>query len=102
MVSQRRHTAVKPARALTPAPLPAPPSPPPGEGREEEAGPTGLARHPEGEGRAGRVWAEERADLPDPSARPARQEDSSVAFLPCPGEGAGGAGRGAGVRAKKE
>jgi malonyl CoA-acyl carrier protein transacylase/NAD(P)-dependent dehydrogenase (short-subunit alcohol dehydrogenase family)/acyl carrier protein len=32
--------------------------------------------HPEGEFRAGRIWAEERSALPDPSARPSLQDDS--------------------------
>jgi acyl transferase domain-containing protein/acyl carrier protein len=32
--------------------------------------------HPEGESRAGRIWAEERSALPDPSARPSLQDDS--------------------------
>jgi hypothetical protein len=33
-------------------------------------------RHPEGESRAGRIWAEERSALPDPSARPSLQDDT--------------------------
>jgi hypothetical protein len=32
--------------------------------------------HPEGEGRAGRIWAEETSALPDPSVRPSLQDDS--------------------------
>jgi hypothetical protein len=35
-----------------------------------------VESHPEGEFRAGRIWAEERSALPDPSARSSLQDDS--------------------------
>jgi hypothetical protein len=38
-------------------------------------------RHPEGEGRAGRIWAGGRSALPDPSARPSLQDDSRLRRL---------------------
>jgi amino acid adenylation domain-containing protein/non-ribosomal peptide synthase protein (TIGR01720 family) len=39
-------------------------------------GPNFEESHPEGEGRAGRIWGKERSARPDPSARPSRQDDS--------------------------
>jgi hypothetical protein len=35
-------------------------------------------RHPEGESRAGRIWAGEPSALPDPSARPSLQDDKAL------------------------
>jgi amino acid adenylation domain-containing protein len=37
--------------------------------------------HPEGEERAGRIWAGERSALPDPSARPSLQDDSGTSGI---------------------
>jgi hypothetical protein len=42
---------------------------------------TGSESHPEGEGRAGRIWAGDRSARPDPSARPSLQDDSGNAGL---------------------
>jgi dTDP-4-amino-4,6-dideoxy-D-galactose acyltransferase len=38
--------------------------------------------HPEGEFRAGRIWAGESSSLPDPSARPSLQDDRTRLFFP--------------------
>jgi amino acid adenylation domain-containing protein len=46
----------------------------------EEEGAAGS--HPEGESRAGRIWAGERSALPDPSARSSLQDDGERAVLP--------------------
>jgi serine/threonine-protein kinase len=45
------------------------PIPPPQSGNRSQG-------HPEGESRAGRIWAGETPALPDPSARPSLQDDS--------------------------
>jgi serine/threonine-protein kinase len=50
----------------------------PAEALDELLEPAPSERHPEGESRAGKIWAGEASALPDPSARSSLQDDSGA------------------------